>query len=99
MSLRELAKKVGVSAAFLFDIELGRRNPSDKYLSAIARALETPLDELKQYDTRPTMRDLRRMTISDPQFGFAFRQLIDKKITPQELLDFIGEQNKDKEKE
>ena len=99
MSLRELAKKVGVSAAFLSDIELGRRNPSDKYLSAIAKALDTPLDELKQYDTRPTMRDLRRKTISDPQFGFAFRQLIDKKITPQELLDFIGERNKDKEKE
>ncbi len=103
MSLRELAKKVGISAAFLSDIELGRRYPSDKYLSAIARALDTPLDELKQYDTRPTMRDLRRMTISEPQFGFAFRQLIDKKISPQELLSFIeeqsGEQEQDKDKE
>ena len=103
MSLRELAKKVGVSAAFLSDVELGRRHPSDKHLGAIAQALDIPLDELKQYDTRPPMRDLRRMTISNPQFGFAFRQLIDKEITPQELLDFIekqsGKQKDDKEKE
>ncbi len=103
MSLRELAKKVGVSAAFLSDIELGRRFPSDKYMSKLAKALDTPLEELKQYDTRPPMRDLRRMTMSDPQFGFAFRQLIEKKIKPQDLLDFIDnqsrEQKKDREKD
>lgn len=103
LSLRELAKKVGVSAAFLSDVELGRRYPSDKHLSALARALSTTLEDLKQFDTRPPMRDLRRMTISDPQFGFAFRQLIDKKIKPQELLEFIekrsGKQKRDKDKE
>ena len=99
MSLRELAKKVGVSAAFLSDVELGRRHPSDKYLGAIAKSLDTPLDELKQYDTRPPMRDLRRMTISNPQFGFAFRQLIDKNITPQELLDFIEKQSREQKKD
>ena len=30
LSLRELAKKLDVSAAFLSDIELGRRYPSEK---------------------------------------------------------------------
>ena len=33
-SLRELAKKSGVTAPFLSDIELGRRYPSEKVLSA-----------------------------------------------------------------
>lgn len=96
-SLRELARAVGVSAAFLSDVELGRRFPSDKHLAAIARALDTTLDDLEAYDTRPPMRDLRRMTHSNPQYGLAFRQLIDHNISPQELLDFIREQRKDDE--
>ena len=94
ISLRELAKTIGVSPAFLSDVELGRRNPSDKHLDAIARGLSTVLDDLRAYDTRLPMRDLRRMAMSDPQYGFAFRQLIDRNISPQELLDFIKEQRK-----
>jgi len=99
LSLRELAKTVGISAAFLSDVELGRRYPSDKHLAAIARALGTMLGDLKDYDTRPPMRDLRRITLSDPQYGLAFRQLIDSKITSQELLDFIKEQRKEHSEE
>jgi transcriptional regulator with XRE-family HTH domain len=97
LSLRELAKTIGVSAAFFSDVELGRRYPSDKHLAAIARALDTTLDELQAYDTRPPMRALRRMTLSNPQYGLAFRQLIDHNISPQELLDFIKERRKDDE--
>ncbi len=94
MSLRELAKTIGVSAAYLSDVELGRRYPSDKHLRAIVRALGTPLEELKAHDTRPPMRDLRRMTLSDPEYGYAFRQLIDRNISPQELLEFVEKQKK-----
>ena len=94
-SLRELAKLVGLSAAFLSDVELGRRYPSDKHLAALAKALATSVEDLKQYDTRPPISDLRRMTISKPEFGFAFRQLIDKKVEPQELLKFIEERSKE----
>jgi transcriptional regulator with XRE-family HTH domain len=89
-----LAKLVGLSAAFLSDVELGRRYPSDKHLAALAKALATSGEDLKQYDTRPPISDLRRMTISDPEFGFAFRQIIDKKVRPQELLKFIEERSK-----
>ena len=39
LSLRELAKKLNLSAAFLSDIELGRRNPSDKVLSDLAKLI------------------------------------------------------------
>ena len=102
LSLRELAKKIGVSAPFLSDVELGRRNPSDKHLSSLARALDTTLKDLGEYDTRPPMRDLRRMAMSNPEYGFALRQMIDKKISPQELIEFIEElsrqQKEDKDK-
>jgi transcriptional regulator with XRE-family HTH domain len=97
LSLRELAKSVGVSAAFLSDVELSRRYLSDKLLGALAKALDTSIEDLKQYDTRPPMRDLRRMSISNPEFGFAFRQLIDKEVKPQELLKFIEERSKKQE--
>ena len=92
MSLRELAKAIGVSAAFLSDVELGRRYPSDKHLDALVRALATPLEDLKKHDTRPPMRDLRRMTHSNPEYGYAFRRLIDRKISPQQLLEFVENQ-------
>jgi transcriptional regulator with XRE-family HTH domain len=103
LSLRELAKSVGVSAAFLSDVELGRRYPSDKHLAALAKALPTSVEDLRQYDTRPPISDLRRMTISNPEFGFAFRQLIENKVKPEELIRFVEERskkqklNKDKE--
>ena len=40
-SLRELAGKIGVSAAFMSDVELNRRYPSDKHLREIAQYLGT----------------------------------------------------------
>jgi transcriptional regulator with XRE-family HTH domain len=88
LSLRELAKKLGVSAAFLSDIELGRRFPSEKVLVSIAQALDTALEDLRQYDTRPPVEDLKRLASSNPLYGVAFRKVIDKEITAQELIDF-----------
>lgn len=89
ISLRELAKAIRVSPAFLSDVELGRRQLSDEHIVSLAASLETTREELQKYDTRPPMRDLRRMTAADPEYGFAFRQLIDKKISAQDLIDFI----------
>ena len=53
LSLRELATKIEVSAAFMSDVELGRRHPSDKHMAAVARALGTSLEDIQQCDTRP----------------------------------------------
>ena len=97
-SLRELGKKLGVSAAFLSDIELGRRYPSNGVLSSIARILATPLEDLQSYDPRPSVRDLKRLTISDPMYGIAFRKMIDKKISPEELIEFVDKKSRDKKK-
>ena len=86
LSLRELAKKLGCSAAFLSDIELGRRYPSDKNLKDLARLLNAPYDELKAYDTRAPIEEIKRLTASDPRYAVAFRTMIDRKPSAEELL-------------
>ena len=93
LSLRELATRIGVSAAFMSDVELGRRNPSDKHLEEVARVLETSLDDLQKYDTRPPLREFQRATLADPGYGVAFRQMLDRNISSRELLDFIRDRD------
>lgn len=93
LSLREFAKKLGgLSAAFLSDVELGRRHPSEDVLAQMARALGTTVDDLKQYDSRPPVDELRRLSSNDPAYGFALRKLADKDVDPQDLLKFLEKQ-------
>jgi transcriptional regulator with XRE-family HTH domain len=87
LSLREFAKKLGgLSAAFLSDIELGRRHPSDKVLAEMARVLGTTVEDLKTYDTRPPVADLKRLATSNPAYGLAFRRVIDTKVSADQLM-------------
>ncbi len=86
ISLRELAAKLKVSAAFLSDVELGRRHPSDKVLAELARLLDTSVEDLKTHDTRPPIEEIRRLSNADPVYGLAFRRLLDKRISSEELL-------------
>jgi transcriptional regulator with XRE-family HTH domain len=95
-SLRELAKKIEVSPAFLSDIELGRRNPSEKNLKLIAQILNISLDELRNYDTRFPVEDLKRLATTDPMYGLAFRKVITNKIEPKDLLSFVEKKAKNK---
>lgn len=85
-SLRELARKIGCSAAFLSDIELGRRNPSDKVLRDIAHELGISLEELNNHDTRPPVEDIKRAVERDPRYALAFRTLT--RVHPDNLLEF-----------
>ena len=94
ISLRELAKKLGVSAAFLSDVELGRRYPSDKVLSDIAKALGTSIEDLRSHDTRAPVEGLKRLANSNPLYGIAFRTVIDKGITPEEILKLAEKKKK-----
>lgn len=102
LSLREFAKRLDCSAAFISDIELGRRHPSEKVLAEIARVLEVKLEELQAMDVRPPIEDIKRLTQSDPRFALAFRTMIDKKITANELLTLAnqkkGERNSKRKK-
>lgn len=85
LSLREFAGKLKLSAAFVSDVELGRRFPSDKVLNEMAKALGTSIDELRKFDTRPPVEDMKRITTGNPAYGLAFRKIIDKMVTPEEL--------------
>jgi len=97
MSLRELAKKLDCSPAFISDIELGRRHPSEKVLSEIAKFLKVKVEDLRQMDVRPPIDEIKRVTLDDPTFALAFRTVIDKNISANELLEFI-KRKEEKEK-
>jgi transcriptional regulator with XRE-family HTH domain len=94
LSLRELAKKVGISSPFLSDIELGRRFPSEEILAKLASALNVPLEDLQQYDNREPIADLRRLMDSDPKLGFAFRTAVEKvksgELTADDIIARLG---------
>jgi transcriptional regulator with XRE-family HTH domain len=90
LSLRELAKRIGVSAPFLSDIELGRRFPSEEILGKLASALNVSQQDLKKYDNREPIADLKRLMDSDPKLGFAFRTAVEKvksgELTAEDLI-------------
>ena len=90
LSLRELAKRIGISPPFISDIELGRRFPSEEILKKLARALNVSLEDLKQYDNREPIADLKRLMDSNPKLGFAFRTAVEKvksgELTAEELI-------------
>jgi len=94
LSLREFAKRLDCSAAFISDVELGRRHPSEKVLAEIARVLKVKLEELQAMDVRPPIDDIKRLTQNDPRFALAFRTMIDNKVSADELLQ-LANQKKD----
>jgi transcriptional regulator with XRE-family HTH domain len=89
ISLRELAKRIGVSGAFLSDIELGRRFPSEEKLELITKELGVSVQELKKYDFRDEAEAIRAMMFADPATGMAFRTItnqLQKGLKPEELM-------------
>jgi transcriptional regulator with XRE-family HTH domain len=100
LSLRELAKRVSISPPFLSDIELGRRFPSEEILAKLAAALNVPLEDLKQYDNREPIADLKRLMDSDPKLGFAFRTAVEKvksgELTAEDIIARLSKSPKKK---
>jgi transcriptional regulator with XRE-family HTH domain len=91
ISLREFAKKLGCSAAYWSDVELGRRYASEEMLKDAARILKTSFLDLKAYDTRPPLEEVKRATAEDPRYAIALRKVIDSKVSPEELLKLAGQ--------
>ena len=94
ISLRELAKKIGVSGAFLSDIELGRRFPSQDNIELLAKEIGIPVEELSQYDFRDEAESIRQMMFADPKAGMAFRTLKEKLSSgesPERILERLGD--------
>jgi transcriptional regulator with XRE-family HTH domain len=96
LSLRELAKKLDCSPAFISDIELGRRHPSDKVLVEIARLLKVKVEELREMDVRAPIDEIKRITQDDPTLALAFRTVIDKNISANDLLEFVRKKEGEK---
>ena len=96
LSVRELAKELSLSAPFLSDIELGRRHPSKDVLDRLASILKTTPEDLKKYDARPPVQELKRIAASNPAMGFALRRVVDEKVSPEELLEFLKRHGKGK---
>jgi transcriptional regulator with XRE-family HTH domain len=96
LSLREAAKKLELSAAFLSDVELGRRFPSDDVLGRIAKLLDQSVEELKAFDTRPPVEELRRMAASNPLLGVALRSAFKKNVNASDLIDLLRKAEKAK---
>lgn len=105
LSLREFGRKLGdlrgrgqgdVTAAFLSDIELGRRNPSEKVLANMARVLGTTVEDLESYDVRPAVEGFKRLVAQNPALGLAFRKALDKDISPEELIKMVEKKDRNK---
>lgn len=96
LSLRELAKKLDCSPAFISDIELGRRHPSERVLAEIARILKVKVEELRDIDVRPPIEEIKRAALDDPTFALAFRTMLDKRISADELLAFVKQKEDEK---
>ena len=73
-SLRELGAQIGVTPAYVADIEAARRLPSAELKAKIATALEIPSEELAALDVRLTS-DLRDWIDERPQLTALLRSL------------------------
>jgi transcriptional regulator with XRE-family HTH domain len=89
LSLRECAAKLEISPAFLSDIELGRRYPSERVLAIIAKLLRTSTEDLMRYDTRPPVEELRRRAAENPTLGVLLRSIADGKVSTEDAAKFL----------
>ena len=97
MSLRDLGDKLKdpttntpVSAAFLSDIENGRRFPSDDMIDKIAAVLGANALELRRCDPRGPAKEMQELATMNPKYAFAFRRAVDfvqdQNLSPQEFI-------------
>ena len=98
LSLRELAKKLEISAPFLSDIELGKRFPSEDVMASMAHELGVTLEGLRTYDTRPPVEDIKRLAETNPAYGIAFKKLIATKVSPEDLINLAESKSKSRKK-
>lgn len=90
VSLRKFAEKIEITPSFMSDIELGRRYPSDDVLKTIAKHLNVPFEELKSFDVRESLTEIRKMVHEDRRWGLAFRMVEEQAkqqgLTAEEMM-------------
>jgi transcriptional regulator with XRE-family HTH domain len=89
LSLRELAKKLGISFPYLSDLERDKRFPSRALLERIATHFQVSVRQLEAFDHRVKISDVVRIVDEHPDLRAVFKQMIDKinqgKISPEVL--------------
>jgi transcriptional regulator with XRE-family HTH domain len=100
ISLRELARQLGITPPFLSDIELGKRYPSEPVMAKLAEFFKMSLDDLKLFDHRESLSDLKRLLEQNSNLNVAFRTALedvkDGKLSPEQLASRINPPSKKK---
>ena len=89
VSLRRVATRARITAAYLSDIELGRRHPSEKVLAELAAALNTSFDDLRRHDPKALISDIQKRVGEDVGYADTLRRVLRKFETTEELLRFV----------
>lgn len=61
-------------------------------MAKMAKILGTTEDDLRKHDSRAPVDAIKQRSSSEPAFGFALRKLVDKQISPEDLLKFVEQQ-------
>jgi len=86
ISLRDLARRVGIDFTYLSKIENGKvPPPSDEVIENLARELEADLEELLALAAKVSQEDLRKAVAQDPRVGVLFRKLQSRDLTEEQL--------------
>ena len=90
ISLRELARRVGISPSFLCEIENGKNFPSPDTLKILASRLTVSVVSLRELDVRSQLAGVKRLIEKDPMWGTVFQKLANAgengTISPQQML-------------
>ena len=89
ISLREFARKLEISAAYLVDIEKGRRLPNYELLQKIADLLDIPLTALNRYNLEMP-KHVRTWIEKHPLFSKIFRFVL-KQTDPIKVIEELEE--------
>lgn len=91
ISLRELARRLKITPAYLSDLELGRRFPSRAVAHRLARKLNLAADVLLQYDVKEELNQFKRVLQGSADLQRALRDVLGAlrhgKVTPAALAD------------
>ena len=102
LTLREMAKLVGRSPAFISDLEQGHRFATDDLIKELAKVLRTSEDDLKSHDNRAPTSEMKDLVQSNPQYGYAFRKIVDEAkngMSPEEIMKRFEQARRGKAKE
>ena len=84
ISLRDLAKTLGLAPSYLSDIENDRRVPSEDVLHRLAAELDLKFDDLMARAGR-FGDDAERYMKQHPAAGALFRRISDKRLPDEDL--------------